>query len=80
MHFEDGEPKRPEVTFAMTAKQSSREEMTGCLDDSKIDPEMISSCAPLHSCFLLVSPCLLLSSLVSLVLQRCSGRTMQGIK
>ena len=34
----------------MTAKQSSREEMTGCLDDSEIDPEMISSCAPLHSC------------------------------
>ena len=40
----------------MTAKQSSREEMTGCLDDSEIDPEMI--CALLSS---LVSPCLLLS-------------------
>ena len=44
----------------MTAKQSSREEMTGWLDDSEIDPEMI--CALLS---LLVSPCLSLSLLVS---------------
>ena len=59
VHFEDGEIKRPEVTFAMTAKQSSREEMTGWLDDSEIDPEMISSCALLS---LLVFPCLVGSS------------------
>ena len=40
----------------MTAKQSSREEMTGWLDDSEIDPEMI--CAILST---VVFPCLLLS-------------------
>ena len=39
----------------MAAKQNSREERTGCQDDSKIDPEMISSSL------------LFLSSLVSLV-------------
>ena len=85
VHFEDGEIKRPEVTFAMTAKQSSREEMTGWLDDSEIDPEMICALlsllvSPCLSLSLLVSPCLSLSSLVSLVLHRCSGHTLQNIK
>ena len=40
----------------MTAKQSSREEMTGWLDDSEIDPEMI--CALLSSLVPLVFSCL----------------------